>query len=251
VASGDIYLFCSDGLCGCVPDAEIQSRIRDHESDLRAAAVALIEAANAAGGVDNSTVALVRIDDAELPGAEAPNAVTLPEESDDELARLDGILERRYQEKSVAPEETTDGETDHGVDLDAKPPRLHRRWQWLVPALLLALLAGLLVWPRLKRLEPSPESPPGLSPDGETSPQPSEGAPSTGLALLFVAAGTAERGAAVYLDGIHQGTLREIEPGLLVESGSHLLTVVNMGGDTLMTRRIELKANDTLDLVVR
>jgi protein phosphatase len=56
---GDICLLCCDGLTGMVSDARI-AEILAAEKDLNAACTELIEEANANGGVDNITVALVR-----------------------------------------------------------------------------------------------------------------------------------------------------------------------------------------------
>lgn len=57
----DVYLFCSDGLTGMVPDAEIADILLD-ERDLDRASERLIAAANEAGGVDNITVVLARLE---------------------------------------------------------------------------------------------------------------------------------------------------------------------------------------------
>jgi protein phosphatase len=60
---GDCYLLCTDGLSGMIPD----NRIRDvvvHEHDLDRACEKLIGAANAAGGGDNITVVLARLEPA-------------------------------------------------------------------------------------------------------------------------------------------------------------------------------------------
>lgn len=56
---GDIYLLCSDGLSGPVPDQDI-AEIIGANSDLSIAAQRLIERANANGGPDNVTVVLAR-----------------------------------------------------------------------------------------------------------------------------------------------------------------------------------------------
>ncbi len=56
---GDICLLCCDGLTGMVTDARI-AEILAGEKDLNAACTELIDEANANGGVDNITVALVR-----------------------------------------------------------------------------------------------------------------------------------------------------------------------------------------------
>jgi len=58
---GDRVLLCSDGLTGMVPDHAI-ARILHEASDPAEAAWSLVEAANAAGGHDNTTVAVVDVD---------------------------------------------------------------------------------------------------------------------------------------------------------------------------------------------
>ena len=58
---GDIFLICTDGLSGMVPDEEI-AQIVSEEADLDKACEKLIAEANANGGVDNITVALARIE---------------------------------------------------------------------------------------------------------------------------------------------------------------------------------------------
>ena len=58
---GDAVLLCTDGLHGLVPGAEILKIIRKHTAP-EAAARALIKAANKAGGRDNITAVLARID---------------------------------------------------------------------------------------------------------------------------------------------------------------------------------------------
>src|SRR3954447_1957719 len=59
---GDVFLLCSDGLTSMVADEQIERTLVD-ASDLRAAGQALIDAANAAGGRDNITVILFRVQD--------------------------------------------------------------------------------------------------------------------------------------------------------------------------------------------
>jgi protein phosphatase len=60
IQEGDIYLLCSDGLWGCVPDEKIGAVIRSTR-DLEAACQLLIDAANEAGGPDNISALLVRV----------------------------------------------------------------------------------------------------------------------------------------------------------------------------------------------
>jgi PPM family protein phosphatase len=58
--NGDLFVMCSDGLSGMVPDPQIQEIVSSSLDDLNVASERLIEAANAAGGTDNVTVVLSR-----------------------------------------------------------------------------------------------------------------------------------------------------------------------------------------------
>jgi serine/threonine protein phosphatase PrpC len=58
---GDVYLLCTDGLWGSVKQAVIAEIVRATTS-LEGACRALIDTANAAGGPDNITALLVRVD---------------------------------------------------------------------------------------------------------------------------------------------------------------------------------------------
>ncbi len=57
---GDRVLLCSDGLTGMVSDERI-ARILEHTAAAADAVWSLVEAANAAGGLDNTTVAVVDV----------------------------------------------------------------------------------------------------------------------------------------------------------------------------------------------
>jgi PPM family protein phosphatase len=57
---GDLFLICSDGLWGSVPDAKMKEIIRS-TTDIEAACQLLIDAANEAGGPDNITAVIVRV----------------------------------------------------------------------------------------------------------------------------------------------------------------------------------------------
>ncbi len=58
----DVFILCSDGLTTHVEDIEIAERVAS-QPDLDAVASGLVDAANRAGGVDNTTVLLVRCED--------------------------------------------------------------------------------------------------------------------------------------------------------------------------------------------
>lgn len=59
---GDIVLLCSDGLTSMLPEPAVGDVLRS-AADLEAAATELIDAANAAGGRDNITVVLFRLEE--------------------------------------------------------------------------------------------------------------------------------------------------------------------------------------------
>ncbi len=70
----DLYLLCSDGLTSMVPEARISEILREHlQPPLRAAGEALIAEANRAGGRDNITVILLRLEEIHLAAGAAPD----------------------------------------------------------------------------------------------------------------------------------------------------------------------------------
>jgi PPM family protein phosphatase len=73
---GDVYLLCSDGLTTMVPDGSLAEVLLAH-SRLRDAGEALIAAANEAGGRDNITVVLLRVEELEVAGSGEHDTATL------------------------------------------------------------------------------------------------------------------------------------------------------------------------------
>ena len=73
---GDVYLLCSDGLTSMVAEQAIAEILAERNPSLAAAADALVAAALAAGGRDNVTVVLFRIEDGRAsprPPRDAPS----------------------------------------------------------------------------------------------------------------------------------------------------------------------------------
>jgi len=68
---GDVYILCSDGLSGLVDDVEIHALV-GRGDDPQAACQALVDAANSAGGKDNISVVVIRVDPAAQPRPSAP-----------------------------------------------------------------------------------------------------------------------------------------------------------------------------------
>lgn len=85
--NGDVYLLCSDGLSGMVPDEELLEAVTAAGDDLEFAAKDLIRRANAHGGEDNITAVLFKVDD--LPAEPEPEKSaepTRPRGGRDEIA---------------------------------------------------------------------------------------------------------------------------------------------------------------------
>jgi protein phosphatase len=88
--AGDVFLLCSDGLTGMVPEARVKPLLEQADS-LEQAGRELIAAANAAGGRDNITVVLFRIDEVSpAEGAAAAEAARGSEEETSEYETWEG-----------------------------------------------------------------------------------------------------------------------------------------------------------------
>ena len=72
--AGDVVLLCSDGLTSMIPEERVKAVLTDHDN-LDEAADALIRAANEAGGRDNITVVLFRLE--EFGGDDAAGEETM------------------------------------------------------------------------------------------------------------------------------------------------------------------------------
>jgi PPM family protein phosphatase len=67
---GDVLLLCSDGLTSMIPEAQVTEILRE-ATGLEQAGRALVAAANRAGGRDNITVVILRLEDVGEAGARA------------------------------------------------------------------------------------------------------------------------------------------------------------------------------------
>lgn len=69
ILSGDVVLLCTDGLVSAISEAEIAREIGEGFAGV---ALRLIDAANRAGGPDNTTVVAVRLGPEDFPRGDAP-----------------------------------------------------------------------------------------------------------------------------------------------------------------------------------
>jgi serine/threonine protein phosphatase PrpC len=134
---GDVFLLCSDGLTGMVPEDRI-AEILASAGSLREAGQALIREANENGGRDNITVVLIRLE--EVAGAPA---------SDDDRPTEIGLAaptpEQVEEARAAAAPPRRTLPLPRGDEAPERPPRrARRRIRGLGPALvLLAILAVL------------------------------------------------------------------------------------------------------------
>ncbi|MFW6134394.1 MAG: Stp1/IreP family PP2C-type Ser/Thr phosphatase [Elusimicrobiota bacterium] len=95
---GDIFLICSDGLCGEVSDDKISKILEKNKKDIDRAASELIKAANDAGGSDNITVILSKVEKKET----IDSPVILMDEiftlsaGEQLTARIDNFIDKVY-----------------------------------------------------------------------------------------------------------------------------------------------------------
>jgi protein phosphatase len=103
---GDVYLLCSDGLTSMVPEERVAD-ILGRAAPLPDAGRALVDAANAAGGRDNITVVLFRLEDV---GAGAPSGETT------EHAAVPAAAVTRDEQAAAPAAAAAGGATARGAD---------------------------------------------------------------------------------------------------------------------------------------
>ncbi len=139
---GDVYLVCSDGLTSMVDEARIAAVLQD-ATTLEEAGHGLIDAANAAGGRDNITVVLFRLEEVAVgPGAHA--AAEQPTRADlraDEVRGAVATVERPTTEtRRLRPRQQGDPRAaGPGPAPEPDRPTRRRRRAWLV-AIVLAVV---------------------------------------------------------------------------------------------------------------
>jgi protein phosphatase len=126
--AGDVFLLCSDGLTTMLGDEQI-GRLLGRATSMQSAVRALVDEANRAGGRDNITVVVFRLEDAAAP-ARAPEGATLIGASAEEAGLTATEVRRRAAGEAARKRR---------ADLAAAKPR-RRRLRTAVK-----VLAGLVV----------------------------------------------------------------------------------------------------------
>jgi PPM family protein phosphatase len=137
---GDVFLICSDGLTSMVPEARVRDTIAG-ASSLREAGIRLIDAANEAGGRDNITVVLLRVEAVGVGSEAESEAESESEPEPEEQATVAGPTAPKVDEVRAAIEE-------HEASLPEPPPpppAPRRRRRAFVPVLVGLCVVAILL----------------------------------------------------------------------------------------------------------
>ncbi len=94
ISKGDIYILCTDGLCGYVDDEDIYSVASSCGKDVNKITSQLVQLANERGGQDNVTVLAARVDAVDIvENPEEITPVTISGESEEALFRENELLD--------------------------------------------------------------------------------------------------------------------------------------------------------------
>ena len=118
---GDVYLLCSDGLTSMLAESEVE-QILASSATLGSAGRALIAAANDAGGRDNITVILFRLEETDAEGVREPREPRRRSRSDpgEPATEPVGVVRDEVPGAGIAPQTLRDG-------YYTRPPRVSRR----------------------------------------------------------------------------------------------------------------------------
>jgi serine/threonine protein phosphatase PrpC len=140
---GDLFLLCSDGLTTMVDVETITEIVARNQSDLRAAARALIKEANDRGGDDNITTVLFDVaegvpDDDTVEATHAEDEDTLHPEDTVAIGEGDG-------DTSIITVDEIRSALDAEAEAETEQPRVPI-WRWFASALLIVVLAALALF---------------------------------------------------------------------------------------------------------
>ena len=158
--AGDLFLICSDGLSDMVDGEQIEAIVKTHRGDLDAAAKALVQAANRAGGEDNITAVLFELVEGDTPEPdERTREIALPLDDEETLHPEDGVAPPPpASEAEPAPADTmvvAAADIDAALAAQGSPesPQAGMGRRLLALAVIVALVAVIvvLVWWGLAR----------------------------------------------------------------------------------------------------
>jgi len=104
VKPGDIFILCSDGLCGFADDDEIYYTADKARNDIHKIADDLVQMANDRGGQDNVTIVVLQVEEVFESPLPDIDVFTLPAETEELLSIEDEWLERIKSFNENSPE---------------------------------------------------------------------------------------------------------------------------------------------------
>jgi len=135
---GDVFLLCSDGLTAMVHNARIAEVLRS-SSSLAQAGRALIAAANEAGGRDNITVVLFRLEEVAhaAQGTDQPTQIGMAAPPAEQVAAA-------TEQPPPPPKRTAPLPPRTGGATQSSPPKRRRRIRGVVPVLVTLAILGVI-----------------------------------------------------------------------------------------------------------
>ncbi len=115
VKPGDLFMLCSDGLCGYADDREIFDVIKRCFEDIEQMADMLVKSANERGGMDNVTVVVVKIETVEDSTANPVDMMTFSSEDDKLLESEDIWLTRLRAKQEQLEVQSIEKEASHTI----------------------------------------------------------------------------------------------------------------------------------------
>ena len=107
-AQGDVFLLCSDGLCGLVSDTDILKASTSCEDDINRLIQELIAKANDAGGNDNITLVVAKVvDQEETSDFDEVRRVTVDWNEDNQIARIAEVIAAKFPTEPEIPSPPT------------------------------------------------------------------------------------------------------------------------------------------------
>jgi len=242
-AAGDVYLACSDGLCGFVEDDLIERIMNDAGGEMKTIAKNLIKAANAVGGEDNITVALARVDNPGQATDFAGREVTVVGDADGAPSEVaDAILDELAAVKLPDDEDTGKIpiiKPPSSAKPDKKKPTTSGKTRWALWLLVMAVIAIFVFFGGfdLFRSGDVPNAPPPV----ETAVIAGRvGEPVSAASLFFDCVDEDMLGATVYVDGEMRGTAADFQQnGLDVDPGQRHVRCV-LESTTILDSLVEI-----------
>jgi len=116
IAPGDLFILCSDGLCGFADDDEIFDVAHKFRNDLKKLAENLVQMANDRGGSDNVSIVALQIEEVSESPLPDLEVFTLPEEDESTLEAEDAWLEKFAALNSPAAVDESEVSSGKGIN---------------------------------------------------------------------------------------------------------------------------------------